>query len=158
VAGADVPLWFGGVRLPLDATEGFESRRSRRASWFGVCGGPLPYRTPQRIRSKKTITATMTPTIIEPLRLLRRSGARGCVADFGARGSYYGSEPIFVPSSMLAVVFNRGSNHPVEGFVGAFRRQCHCDADDAEDGRPASFHRTSSMFLNVCSNMYPLCM
>ena len=36
---------------------------------------------------------------------------------------------------ILAVAFDGRSDQPVEGFVGAFRRQCHRDADDAEDRR-----------------------
>jgi hypothetical protein len=38
-------------------------------------------------------------------------------------------------ASVLAVAFDYRSDHPVEGFVGAFRRQRHRDADDPEDRR-----------------------
>ena len=40
-----------------------------------------------------------------------------------------------IPSSILAVAFDGRGHQPVEGFVGPFRRQCHRDTDDAEDGR-----------------------
>ena len=38
-------------------------------------------------------------------------------------------------ASILAVAFDGRGNQPVEVVVRAFRRQCHCDADDAEDRR-----------------------